>query len=158
MKIGGKVLKGGNLIIVPILRQEGNFIFKAKSVSSMDEFDKICPTPEPPMRRKPGEPPFAVMDDPAYVDNIQKHSKLRVDYMIVKSLDATDNLEWDTVVITKPETWKNYEKDLKAAGINDVEMVRLIDATFEANSLNEEKIIEARNSFLASVTQEAKAK
>ena len=56
-----------------------------------------------------------------------------------------------------PDTWKNYEADLRAADLSQVEIMRLVDATFDANSLNEDKIDEARESFLASITQVEKA-
>jgi len=54
MKLLGKKITGPNETIIVIPRfNSDNIIFKARAVLEMDEFDEMCPTPEPPIKLPP---------------------------------------------------------------------------------------------------------
>lgn len=150
MKINGKTLDGPKPNIIPILRGDDTIIFKAQAITDYSEFDAICKEPEPPLIRLKGNSAATpALKDKAYLEAVQDHSKKRVDYMIIKSLEATDGLEWDTVKLDDPNTFKNYESDLQNAGITIFEISRIIDSIMDINGLNEDRIEEARKRFLA---------
>jgi hypothetical protein len=67
--------------------------------------------------------------------------------MCLRSLEPS-NIEWETVDIDDPGTWLNWDVELKAAGISDVEGQRIINLVMAANSLDEKKVEEARQAFL----------
>ena len=69
--------------------------------------------------------------------------------MILKSLEATEGLEWETVKMDDPETWLNYEKELKDSGLSPIEVGRIVGICMSANGLDERKMEAARDAFLA---------
>jgi hypothetical protein len=79
-----------------------------------------------------------------------KYSQYRYAWIMIESLKATENLEWETIQSDKPETWLNFEKELQDSGLSGIEIGRIANGVLEANCLNEDKITEARNRFLAS--------
>jgi len=155
MKITGHKFDGPKTVIIPIPRDEGDVIFKARAVLDYEEFDAICPTPKPPTRKKPGEtvgtPNF---EDPTYQKKLDEFARNRSSYMIIKSLEATDGLNWDTIKLSEPETWSNFEKELKDSYFSEIEVAQIINGVFDANSLSDDKIKEARERFLASQRQQ----
>jgi hypothetical protein len=72
------------------------------------------------------------------------------DYLFIKSLEATPGLEWETVNIDDPETWKNVHEELKNADLTPTEIQRIHYGIIEANGLSDAKVEEARKRFLAS--------
>jgi hypothetical protein len=67
--------------------------------------------------------------------------------LVITSLEPSD-IEWDTVNPNKPSTWVEWEKELRKGGFNQVECNRIQHLTFQANCLDEEKLAQARESFL----------
>jgi len=149
MKIKGKKIEGPNVVIAVIPRQSGDIIFKAKAVLDYDKFDALCPTPEPPTVTKPGGVTFKDVENAKYKEAVMEWAQQKTAWMVLESLKATDDLEWETVDYGKPETWDNYTKELQSSGFSDPEIARLIDAVTAANGLSQEKIDEATNRFLA---------
>jgi hypothetical protein len=150
MKISGKRLDMPPVVIVPVLRGETETIFKVGAVLDFKEFELLCPAPIPPMiKHKDAVEPVPDLKDKKYIDACDKYARQRSSYMIIKSISHTENLEWESVDLGKPETYSNYEKELKDAGLNQIEIGRLIGAVMEANGLDETKIEEARKRFLA---------
>ena len=86
---------------------------------------------------------------------MQEYGTRRHNYMCLQSLSATDGLTWDTVEFDKPETWANWEKELQEVGFTTFDINRVIGGIYEANGLDDNKVEEARQRFLAS--QRAKA-
>jgi hypothetical protein len=52
--------------------------------------------------------------------------------------------------MSDPNTWINFDKELKDSGLSEIERIRIVNAVMTANCLNESKLDEARESFLAS--------
>ena len=149
MKIHGKKIQGPNRVIVPLPRPNNeDIIFIAEGIPDMEPFYKLCPQPEPPKVMLPGGKLKVDVEDKRFKQQFEAWAKQRSAWMAITSLRATPGLEWETVNYSDPTTWQNYEKELKASGLADNEIGRIIVATIEANGLSEERVEEARQRFL----------
>lgn len=150
MRIKGKEIKGINVVTVVIPRgNTDNVIFRCQAVLDYSRFDSLCPAPSPPEVRRPGGVVSQNVNAPSYKAAMNEYSLNKLAFMVVESLKATPELEWDTVKDDSPETWKLYEKELRDSGFSDIEIGRIISGVTEANCLNESVIERARNDFLA---------
>lgn len=150
MKIQGKKVEGANVEICVIPRGNGeDIVFKCQAVLSMDGFDKLCPSPKAPLMLKAGGKRIADIESPKYKVASATHSDKRMAYIVLKSLEATPDLEWETVKLSDPETWLGYQNELKESGFSTIEIMRIINACMAANCLDEGRIERAREDFLA---------
>ena len=145
MKIGGvTVTKNEEILVLP--RALGDdIVIKAQAVD-MDGFEDMYPKPELPKRIVKGgveDHP----DSPAYISALAAWGERRFEYMVLKSLEPSE-IEWDTVKIDQPKTWKNWTKELQSSGFASTECNRIINCVLVANSLNEAKLQAARDAFL----------
>lgn len=151
MKLQGKKLSTMNVQVVVIPRDGGDIVFKAAAVLDTKDFDLLCPEPTPPNVLKRGETvPVPDINNPKYKEEMTKRNKLYTHYLLLKSLQATPDLEWETVDMTKPETWENVDKEMEDAGLNTMERAHIIQAVMRANSLDMNYIEEARKRFFSS--------
>jgi hypothetical protein len=67
--------------------------------------------------------------------------------MVIRSLEPSE-IEWDTVDPDNPSTWLNWDRDMKSAGLSQVECNRILQLVFQANCLDEAKLQKAREAFL----------
>lgn len=153
MKIKGQKIEGANEEIIVIPRGEDSIILKARAILDFKEFETLCPEPEMAQKtmisgRKVDNP-----NDKSYKDAVEDHNKQYMAYMVIKSLEATVDLEWETVDLQNPDTWQNYEQELRDSGFTEIELGRIVTGVFTANSLNEAKIAEAKERFLAEAAQ-----
>lgn len=152
MKVGGvAVTKCEEILVLP--RISGDLVFKAVAVASMDPFNDVCPKPTPPMRLKKGGVREPHMSED-FLKQVENWGERRYAYICVKSLEPS-NIEWDNVDIKNPQTWTGWDKELQEAGLSDVELQRVQALVLDANSLNEAKLKEARESFLRGQGEEA---
>lgn len=147
MKIGGVEVKGPaeEVLVLPRPTAE-DIVFRARAVLDMTHFNAMCPEPKPRKMIVAG----GVKEDdrsPSYLADCQKHAQLRFAYIAIKSLEPSD-IEWETVVMDKPDTWENWEKELRDAGLSSIEVNRVVICVMQANSLDEGKLEAARESFL----------
>lgn len=149
MKMFGKTIEGANEEFIAIPRSTGDIVFMAKAVLNYDDFEKLCPTPVPPKIMRPGGATTQNTEDPKYIEALNDWAQLKTDYMIITSLRKTDGLEWDTIDYGDSSTWGNYKSELIDSGFSPVEISRIINAVSIACSLNQEKIDEATQRFLA---------
>lgn len=151
MKLAGKKIEGPNeeVIVIPRSGEDGDIVFIARSVLDMDDFEKFCPRPNPPIIRKRDGSRFEDRDDARYKKLMDEFASRHIAFMVLKSLEATPDLEWETVNMNDPSTWLNYETELKESGFSTIEINRIINGVITANCLNEAKLEEARKSFLA---------
>jgi hypothetical protein len=150
MKIKGKKIKGANIEYVVIPRPDGPIVFKAVAVLNMKPFNDLVPEPKPRMRMKPGGLLEPDPDDKAFAAALGDYSEKRFNFILLESLKESE-IEWETVVYTDPNTWKNYEQELRDADFTTNEINMIISGVATANSLNDAKLKEARDSFLASL-------
>lgn len=147
MKIGGvdpKTLSPDYTLVLP--RGEGMIAFKARGVMDMDEFSKLVPEPQPP-KKMTRDGIVADVNAANYKLDMEHYGKRRLAFMVVKSLEPS-GIEWETVDVTNPGTWQNWEQDLKSAGFTSIECNRIVGLVLEANCLDENKLKQARDVFL----------
>ena len=145
MKIGGvPVSRCQEVLVLP--RMDGDLVIKAAAVLSMEEFETLCPKPEAPVKlTKDGKvPDFNAKD---FVDALRSWANKRYAYICIKSLEPSE-IEWETVKMDDPGTWMKWTDELQEAGIASTELNRISTVILEANALSENKLKEARDSFL----------
>lgn len=147
MKINGVEVRGPaeEVLVLPRVTSP-DLVFRAVAVRDTDQFDIMCPPPKPKAKLVAGGWKNSV-DDPAYIEALQKHGQLRFAWMLLKSLEPS-NIEWDTVKPEQPSTWLNWEEDLKNAGLSNTEVQHVINCVASANALNNQKLEAARENFL----------
>ena len=147
MKIGGvdpRTLPTEEVLVLP--RGDQRIVFRASGLEDMEPFKALCPEPKAPGKlTKDGFVPDT--EDEGYKSVMEEQSKRRLAYMVVNSL-APSEIEWDTVKLDDPSTWTNWEVDMKAAGLTQVECNRVLSLVLEANCLDEVKLRKARELFL----------
>jgi len=158
MKLNGKTLFGPRIEVIVFPRQDGNLVFKAQSVLDYDPFEKICPQPQPPVRMLPGGIKSFNTESPEYEEKLEEWATKKWDWMMLKSLEATEKLEWDTVNMEDPSTYGHYRDEMKAAGLSPAEISRIQALVVDSCGLNQIKIDEATKAFLAGQGQEQEDK
>lgn len=155
MRIGGRKIEGPNeeILVIPRSGPDGNIVLKARAVLDMEEFNAMCPTPKPARIRKKDGTSYDDVKDVKYTKAIDEYASRRTAYLVIKSLEATEDLEWDTVQMGDPSTWGNYLEELKGSGFSEIEVNRIVMAVMRANCLDEQRLEEARASFLAGQDQ-----
>lgn len=93
-------------------------------------------------------------EDPKYVVSMNTYGENKTNWMVLKSLEATPEITWETVDKANPQTWGNYNKELEEAGFSEFERQRIIGLVMEANALSDRRIEEARETFLSAASQE----
>jgi hypothetical protein len=150
MRLHGVKIEGANVEEIVIPRGDDQIVLRAQAVLDNEEFDDLCPRPKPQVLLMKGGKRVEKTDAPAYQQAINTWGEQRVAWLVIKSLEATEGLEWETVKIDDPSTWLNYRSELKASGFSDNEQARILAGVMAANGLNEAKVAEARERFLAS--------
>jgi len=157
MKINGKKLDGPNIEVVVIPRQSGDLVFKAQAVLDYTDCDKLNPMPQPPKRLMRGGGTQENVDDPKYKKAVDEWALRKFYWMFVMSLKATEGLEWETIKMDDPSTWENYKKEMQTGGLSPGEVARIETCVTDACGLNQAKIDEATQRFLAGQAQAASA-
>ncbi len=155
MKIQGKTISGSNETYIVIPRASGeDIIFKARAVADMEPFETMCPPPMPPKKMLPGGDEVVNLKDKTFLQAITKHSQKRLMWIVLTSLEATEDLEWETVDMSDHNTWENFQTELTDAGFSSVEVNRIVAECIDVNALDEEKISEARERFLLAAQEQ----
>lgn len=149
MKIAGESVELPQNQVIVFPRNNKDIVIIVAPVLDFTNFEKLCPKPTPPIKTFPGGKQVENVEDKGFKDEIDKWARKRLAYMIITSLNATSELEWDTVKKDDHETWLNYEKELGET-FSPVEVSKILDAVMTACGLNEELIDEATKNFLAS--------
>ncbi len=149
MKINGKKIQGANKEYVVIPRPDGDLVFVASAVLDMKEFKRLCPDPVPGKKQLPGGKIVEDFKDPEYLEALKTFQDKRWAYLFLKSYENSPGLEWETVQLSDPNTWLNFEKELEEADFTNSEIQLLTIGMTAANSLNQAKIDEAKARFLA---------
>lgn len=157
MKINNQDVVIPEDIILVIPKGKVHYVFKAKTVLDETDFKTICPEINPPTITRPGQSPTPNLKDAEFIKAREEWAEKKTNWLILKSLEATDGLEWDTVDMADPETWDNYRQDLEKAHFSNLEVLRIIGITIEANGLDQGKIDEALESFLVTQAEALKS-
>ncbi len=139
-----------DVLVLP--RGEEAIAIRAKAIPDFEEFNKTCPEPEPPGKlTKDGFVPNK--DDETYKGRLEQHNIRRIGWMVTRSLQEID---WDKVNVENPKTWAKWQEDLEDSGFTAVECNLVLALVIDVNSLNEQKLKDARDSFIRGQEQEAK--
>lgn len=145
MKISGKEVKGLNSDYIVFSRGTDFIQIKAQAVRDFNAFDKLVPSPIPPKVSKPGGIFELDFKDTKYTSALLKYAEARTDYLVIYSLM---DIEWDTVKLDDPTTWKNWRADLQAADFTETELIHIMRLVAKVNSMTEETLDRARSDFL----------
>jgi len=159
MKLEGQKLDGPANDVVVLPRKDDNIVFEMQAILDYDDFDKICPQPEAPKILKQGQRvAIENVEDPDYKEAVRKRIGYRIDWMVLRSLEATKGLTWESLDKTDPGTWDCYTKELKQH-FTIPEVNKILSKVWEVNGLDSELLDKARESFLAlqQVQQEAQS-
>jgi len=150
MKIAGRLFDKPKETILVLPRQDEDLVLRFVGVTDDKEFDLIYPEPQAQSSYnvKLGQTVRNVFD-PAYKAKMQEYYRAHNAWVFLKSI-APSNIEWDTVKLDQPETWSNWQEDLKNAGFTINERNVIWQAFQECNALTDAMLQEARMRFLAS--------
>ncbi len=156
MKYKGKKLEGRNSDIIVFKRGGDRVVFKAEAVQDYEEFDKLVQEPIPPTLMRPGGRKTLNLEAPEYKEALIDFASKKTDWLILKSLSVTEDLEWETIDFTKPDTWKNWRTELQEAGFTEIECIRILNLCTSVNSLNDDMLEAAKEDFLHEVSLASK--
>lgn len=146
MKIGGVEVKGLCEEILVLPRLDGDIVIRARAVTDLETFEKMCPAPVAPgIRTRDGFKPN--LKDENYMQLQANYIAQKLAYICLKSLEPSE-IEWTNVKLEDPSTWKDWQDELKAAGISEIECNRIVACVMQANALDEDKLKTARDVFL----------
>lgn len=153
LKIAGQLVAGPKKDTLFVPRAEGDIQLHFVAVTDDSEFDKMYPEPDPPLSRKKNDGgTFETVKnwaDVKYLLKIKEWEEAKDAWYFLKSIEPSQ-IEWETVDMAKPETFKNYKEDLKNAGFS-IQERRIINGKFiEVNTITERMMTDARKRFLAS--------
>ena len=130
-------------------------VFKAECVTDYSEFDKLCPTPVPPKKLLAGGKEEVDTKDKDYLKEVDDWSDRRSNWMFLKSLQASDHVEWDIVDMQDPSTWNKFDEEFISAGFVGPIIERIKMLVFKACGLDQSMIDEATERFLVGQAQES---
>ena len=148
MKYFGRKIQGPNEEIIVIPRADGDIILKAIAIKNYDRFNELVKPPAPPKVLKKGQK-VDDFDNPAYKLSLTQFGEKRYAFLILETLRHSEGLEWETVDLNNPETWLNWDKELSDSGFSQNEIRLITTGVLVANTLDETKVEEARQRFLA---------
>lgn len=147
MKLKGKAVTQPKPITFSIYRVPEPVTFTVQAVIDYSEFEELCPNPPVPTVKKVGQ--TVGTPDPtnaAYQKKVAIQGERRTHWMMLKALSATEGLEWETVDLKKPETWENFETELRAI-FTPFEMAEIQNSIFLVNAPSKESFQEAVEAF-----------
>ena len=153
LKFKGQQVSNTNIEYVVIPRGDSNIVFIAKPVTSLDGFDAVAIEPKPPLITYPestGKPPENDFSDPNYIKRLNDYVTARYYWMVLTSLKDSPDIEWETIDMSKPDTFKNFETELVSSQFLPAEINAIRGAVSRVNALDDRQLDEARKSFLAS--------
>lgn len=150
MKINGKKLDGPNYDVIVFPRVDGDIVIKVQCVLDYTPFTDKFELPVAPKVQMRGSKDWKPnTEDPTYNAAIEKYSTYKTNWMMLKSLEINDDLEWETVDMADPETWGNYVQELEEAGFADMHIAKIINSVAGINGLNDDMMEAAKERFLA---------
>jgi len=153
LRIGGQLIDKPSEEVLVLPRANGSdIIITARAVLSMEDFDRYVPQPQAPRAWVKGKGNILMTDDPNFKKEMDTYGEKRFAFMAIKSLEPSE-IEWEKVSLDDPSTWTGWTEELKEAGLSDVETQRIIVCVMQANSLDENKLKEARDVFLRGLVE-----
>ena len=138
-------------VVLPRINSKGDpedIVFICAPVVDFSVFEELYPEPTPPLKMVPGGGQEQLIKDPVYVSKRRAYSEKRTNWMILKSLEATPGLEWESVEMSDPSTYENYEEELSEF-LTPHETNLVIQGVMDANVPNEKRQKEAMERFMS---------
>jgi hypothetical protein len=154
LNIGGQTINGPSEEILVLPRVKGDIIITARAVLSMEDFDRYVRAPKAKRAFVKGKGNILLTEDPGFKKEMETYGEKRFAFMALKSLEPSE-IEWQTVKLEEPNTWLGWTEELKSAGLSEIEIQRIVVCVMQANSLDENKLKEARAAFLHGLEAEA---
>ena len=123
--------------------------FKLRPLDASDDFEVVMPKPIAPVKIMAGGAKLNDLEDPGYKASVDNWINKRFDWNVLRCLDASEDLVFETVDMANPETWANWQTEFKTA-FGNINLGRVIDKFSEVNSLSNDGLEVARKCFLAS--------
>lgn len=137
-------------------RGDDSFELLIEPVLDFSEFDKVCP--EPPIPTKTSRTGEITIDTRGKaMQRTIKYGRLKAQYMIIKGLLINEGFEWETVDLSNPETYQNYEKELLEFGLTPGEITLLSIEVNRVNGNDAKFNEQARSAFLASKEEDSQS-
>jgi hypothetical protein len=162
MKISGKTLTKLNEIVLVFERngidEEGNeredIVFRMQPVEDYEDFLKLCPEPEPPLKIIKGGARVKNTEDPAYIKLTHEWLSRQINFTTIVSMMGTPNLEFEKVDLAKPSTWHLIVEELQEV-LYPGEILAVYEASSNVNNVTDASLEKARKRFLAGERQRA---
>lgn len=148
LELEGKLAEAHEEVLV-LPRGTSRIVFTARALADLDGFTAECTPPKAKKYWDKSKGWQFDTSDERYTKRLQTYAQRRLGYMVIHSLV---DVEWDTVDVDDPGTWPNWEKDLKANGFNQNECNRILGLVYSVNCLDDQKIKEGIQDFLAGQT------
>lgn len=157
MRIKNRTLAPPPPKFVPLPRPDGDVILQVQAVLDYTDFDRLCPFPKPPVEKniKTGQEKY-LTDDPAYKRRVDVYANQKFCWIVIKSLEATEDLIWDSVDINQPETWSKCHSEL-ASCFTPGEVDLIMEGIAGVNAPSKEAQRDALERFMSSQADAAKA-
>jgi TusA-related sulfurtransferase len=147
MKVNGVSLAGYRVVSVDMPTESGIVTFKFRALAVNEKFEDVMPRPNAPVKMAPGGVKHVNVDDPGYKIAIDQWANKKLAWEFLKSISETEGLEWETVKLEDPETWENWQTEIKGYfGVGGQD--RLFSGFVDAQYINEETIERCRKRFL----------
>lgn len=157
MKLRGQTVEPPKPIPVVIPRDEGDLGFMVYPVMEYAEFEQFCPEPKPPLVIRPNDPAgVADPDDPRFRETLNTWAGHKTEYMIIKALTMSGELEFETVKIEDPDTWSGYEDELLQC-FTEREVSVLVDGAITANMPTAARQQQAKERFMSPLSVDSAA-
>lgn len=159
MKYKGNKIQGPQPEIVAFPRTKiidgkqvvDDLVFLIHAVLDFSPFTSKFPEPLPNVLKSPnGESKFDV-GNKEYQEKYAKWQQYKMNWMFLQSIKGPSegDLEWEQVESNEPDTWANFREELKEAKLTPSQIQHLLNSALNFNSIDDEKMLEARNRFLA---------
>ncbi len=136
-----------------IFRPEKNVVLHVAAVPYEKEFEALCPTPQPPIKRDlEGNAVEIDYKDKKYKQAFKDWTEQRFNFMVLKSIR---NVQWESVLLEDKNTWHNWRQEALSQGFTDPEVYRILNETLAIHSPSQEMMDKMREDFLASTRQKA---
>lgn len=154
MKYKGNSVGAPPKVIHTVHREPENIVFVCEAVLDYSEFEKLVPSPQPPLVRPTGKAPYYDTKDKKYLKALDERSSLRTKWMLLKTIQNSE-VEFETIRMDDPTTWDNFENELSTC-LTPYEVSQLLGKIYQANIPNERVREEAENfSQVSNMLQQA---
>ena len=154
MKIQGKTNVAPSNLQLPLPRIDENgeeyfIVFEAQMITDFTKFNALCPMPKPPVQSDKHGTKIELVMDERFLKAQDDWATKKFSWTVLRSLEATKDLEWTTIKKNDASTWNNYRQELEDAGFRPAEVNKIVSMVIDANIITDEKLAEARMRFLA---------